>query len=443
MNKRNNKNIVGLSNKFLPLEKAQKYNEHFNTHKMPFFNKPQKTDEGFLIVDVVITEPGVLPYTYRNFDGTEFVQNEFLDSSVYAKEFLNSCEGAPFVLEHPKNSQGALTDVTPENYNTVVMGVVTNPRVDTETGKVLGTLKIWNTDVIHKIETKELEEISSGYKCRVIPEQGNYEGTPYDVRQTNMIMNHLALVEEGRAGDSVKVLYNSKNIKYSNEFENFLRSENNMKKTKEQLEAEKRLKASKENTGTPPPVEAPALPAVVKANPQDLEGSKGVFNQESFMEMMKKLFEMFQGQQAPVMNQSPDVPKKVEGVGAAPPVEQIKKEVLNSFNALITNSVQSQVLQQNQEVSETYAKAQAVLGADVREVASKFNTLDGFRRHVLVDYIKMEKDIVDRLNSIQVKAYYDVHTEQCKKDINQPRLNSYDQYSPDEVVMSISEFANA
>lgn len=442
MNKRNNKNNNGLSNKFLPLEQAQKYNEHFNVHNMPFFNKPQKTDEGFLIVDVVITEPGVLPYTYRNSDGTEFVQNEYLDSSVYAKEFLESCEGAPFVLDHPKNSQGVYVDVTPENFREVTNGALFNPRVDTATGKVLGTLKVWDKDVINKIETKELSEISGGYKCRVIPEQGNYEGTPYSVRQTNMILNHLALVDEGRAGDSVRVLFNSNNIKYSNEFQNFLRSKE-MLKTKKGIEAEKlKLEADKKNTGTPPPVEAPALPAV-KANPQDIEGSKGVFNQESFMEMMKKLFEMFQGQQAPVMNQSPDVPKKVEGVGAAPPVEEIKKEVLNSFNALITNSVQAQVLQQNQEVSETYAKAQAVLGADVREVASKYNTLDGFRRHVLIDYIKMEKDNVDRLNSVQVKAYYDVHTEQCKKDINQPRLNSYDQYSPDEVVMSISEFANA
>lgn len=442
MNKRNNKNITGLSNKFLPDREAKKYNEHFNKHAMPFFNPPRKTEEGFLEVDVVIIEPGVLPYTYMNSDGSKFVQNEFLDNSVYAKEFLESCNGAPFVTQHPENISGQLVNVTPENFRQVTNGVLINPRIDKGTGKVIGTLKVWDTDTINSIETKELSEISGGYKCRVIPEQGNYEGQPYDLRQSNMILNHLALVDEGRAGDSVRILFNSKEVQYSEQFENFLRSENNMKKTKEQLEAEKLLK---QNTGTPLPIEKKDELVNTEHLDDKLEGSKGVFNQEGFMELMKKLFEMFQGQQQPsIVNQgNPEIPKKVEGVGAAPRIEDVKKEVLNSFNALVTNSVQETVIKHNAEVQDTYAKANAVLGADLREVASRFSTLDKFRRNVLIEYIKMDKDVVDRLNSMEVKAYYDAETKIAKRDITQPRRNFSNYQGDDEIVMSISEYANA
>lgn len=459
MNKRNNKHIKhnlsadekaknnqGLSNKFLSDKEAQKYNEHFNKHAMPFFNPPKKSDEGFLEVDVVIIEPGVLPYTYMNSDGTEFVQQEFLDSSIYAKEFLESCNGAPFVLEHPINNSGQLVNVTPENYDEVTKGVLINPRIDSATGKVLGTLKVWDKNVINSIENKELSEISGGYKCRVVPEQGNYEGTPYNLRQTNMILNHLALVDEGRAGNSVRILFNSKKVQYSEQFENFMRSEK-MPKTKEQIEADKKNEALKGNTGTPPALEQEV--ENVHEGSEGLEGSKGLFNQEDadkFISMMKKFMGMFNNPAAniPVQNQgTPDVPKKVEGAGAAPRIEDVKKEVLNSFNSMITGSIQSRVLQDTREVQDTYARAQAVIGADVQEIASKFNSLDSFRRNILIEHIKMNKDIVDRLNSIEVKAYYDVETKLAKRDITQPRRNSSNYQGTDEVFMSIQEFANA
>lgn len=43
-------------------------------------------------------------------------------------------------------------------------------------------------------------ELSCGYTCEVIPEEGEFEGERFDHRQKKIVYDHVAVVEQGRAG---------------------------------------------------------------------------------------------------------------------------------------------------------------------------------------------------------------------------------------------------
>jgi len=225
-------------------------NTFHNIQTSRFFNKPSRTElEGFLVVDVVIAEPGVLPYVYSDGEGGEVIQKELLDHSIFNAAFIESCNGCPFVLEHPQDENGEFTDVTTENYSELVKGTLFNPRIDKSNGRLIGTLKIFDPDVIDLIESRELSEVSQGYTCQILNESGTFEGEAYDVRQTNLVMNHLALVNEGRAGDSVRVLFNSKR---SNKFvlDYIKEKESVMKLTQAEIEKLAYLRSKKVNSLT-------------------------------------------------------------------------------------------------------------------------------------------------------------------------------------------------
>ncbi len=66
-------------------------------------------------------------------------------------------------------------------------------------------LSITDAEAIEAIERGERIELSSCYRYDPVFEQGEFEGKPYDFIMTNIRGNHVALVEEGRAGSDVAV----------------------------------------------------------------------------------------------------------------------------------------------------------------------------------------------------------------------------------------------
>jgi uncharacterized protein len=66
-------------------------------------------------------------------------------------------------------------------------------------------LKIFSERLAKLIEQGK-QELSIGYRCDYEPNRGQYNGNSYDFIQRNIRGNHLALVDEGRAGHDVKVL---------------------------------------------------------------------------------------------------------------------------------------------------------------------------------------------------------------------------------------------
>ena len=67
------------------------------------------------------------------------------------------------------------------------------------------SLVVWARDAIDGIETQRQKELSSAYRYTAVMEPGEYNGEMYDGRMTNIIGNHVALVEVGRAGPDVVV----------------------------------------------------------------------------------------------------------------------------------------------------------------------------------------------------------------------------------------------
>lgn len=68
------------------------------------------------------------------------------------------------------------------------------------------SLCVWDSEAIALIDAQELDELSSAYHYVPVMEPGTTpEGEAYDGRMTDILGNHLALVEVGRAGPDVVV----------------------------------------------------------------------------------------------------------------------------------------------------------------------------------------------------------------------------------------------
>lgn len=67
------------------------------------------------------------------------------------------------------------------------------------------SLVVWEKDAIDGIESDEKKELSSSYRYRADMTPGTYKGESYDGVMRDIIGNHVALVEEGRAGTDVVV----------------------------------------------------------------------------------------------------------------------------------------------------------------------------------------------------------------------------------------------
>ena len=135
-------------------------------------------------------------------EGSGLVNVFFPEDSVFSPSTLDSAQMKPVTLGHPEGF------VNTENYNDVSVGHLGNdiyPFDDMLSGSVMITKK----DAIESVEGG-IEETSIGYYVNVIKESGDFNGVSYDYRVTGPIeINHLAIVEDGRSGKTVRI-YNEK-----------------------------------------------------------------------------------------------------------------------------------------------------------------------------------------------------------------------------------------
>lgn len=154
---------------------------------------------GFLEVDATIARVGV--QAYMTADG---VRRELRPEDAVASSAI-TFKSKPLTLNHP--SDGA---VTADNFSKVVVGFV--PDIEYKDGllSTLSPLIIQDAKAIQAASTSH-QQLSAGYLVDLVDESGvwvdvhgvqgdkgkKYE---YDAIQTNIRANHVALVEEGRAG---------------------------------------------------------------------------------------------------------------------------------------------------------------------------------------------------------------------------------------------------
>lgn len=160
----------------------------------------RKTEDGFLMVKGRATRCGVL--RYRNPDGTYRYELRHPDDVINPLS-LNTLAGVPLTIEHPP----AL--LNPQNVGQYQVGAISNRVEATDDGFVEVVINVHRGDAIDYLEQGRKRMLSCGYRCDVAEEQGEYNGQRYTHRQRNIRYNHVCLTDDGRAGETVRVVMDS------------------------------------------------------------------------------------------------------------------------------------------------------------------------------------------------------------------------------------------
>jgi len=155
------------------------------------------TKEGFLICfDVPLARTGMQEYHPLELPivqpkvGEPMIKVHRHPEEVFAPRTLASFSGKPLVDEHPED------DVTPDTWRLLAMGTIMDPRRGDgpDSDVIVGTVMVYDRDAIEMILADDKIEVSVGYDA-------DYEQiAPGEAVQKNIIVNHVALVSQGRCG---------------------------------------------------------------------------------------------------------------------------------------------------------------------------------------------------------------------------------------------------
>lgn len=156
--------------------------------------KPEITDQGFLRADAYCARSGI--HLYRNLDGT--TRREWRPpEEVFRADSLATWEDAPVTLGHPAR---LLTSDTARDHTRG--WIRERPRQDGDWATT--RLTISDKDAIAK--AKAGCQLSMGYRVDYEPTPGvTPDGQRYDGIQRNIRINHIALVDTGRAGPGATI----------------------------------------------------------------------------------------------------------------------------------------------------------------------------------------------------------------------------------------------
>jgi len=157
-------------------------------------SKFQVTPEGFLVGRATITNIGV--FTYLRGDGS-VVRELRSPKEVFKAESLASLAGKPIVNGHPQER------VTDENISRYQVGSV-GQQILGDNVYVSADTTITDPAAVEAVKNGK-REFSCGYSCNVRPEHGRWLGMEYDAVQEDIIYNHLAIVDQARAGDTARI----------------------------------------------------------------------------------------------------------------------------------------------------------------------------------------------------------------------------------------------
>lgn len=151
-------------------------------------NRTIDKDTGYLYCkDAIFGHTGVQEYYASEIgeDGNRIVKVHRLPEDVFSDEAMASIEGKSVTRLHPDEM------VNSKNYRYYDVGTILKVWQDGE--NVLGNIVIKDMETIEDITEHRLEALSLGYTAKLIDiGDGEY-------KQTNITVNHLAVVKRGRA----------------------------------------------------------------------------------------------------------------------------------------------------------------------------------------------------------------------------------------------------
>lgn len=160
------------------------------------------TGDGYLVTTARSVRTGVQIYA-----GSEVGRPDLARVNVYRapedvfhKDSLQSFSHAPVTLDHPAEA------VTADNWSKLAVGEVsTDAQMDEASGWVRLPLVLKDAKAISAVQSGK-RELSAGYSCELLWGDGVApDGTPYHARQTNIKINHLAVVDRARAGKEARI----------------------------------------------------------------------------------------------------------------------------------------------------------------------------------------------------------------------------------------------
>lgn len=152
---------------------------------------------------------GVFPYTGEqiDYDGALGLEPKKIywvfrgPDELFNPEAIKSFNGLPIRIGHVMLGKG-FAPVDKESAD----GCIFNVRQSLDMPEYLIAEFCIYTEKMQDVLNKgKIKELSLGYRCQYVPCIGSYNGKPYEFKQVNLRGNHLALVEHGRCGSSVRV----------------------------------------------------------------------------------------------------------------------------------------------------------------------------------------------------------------------------------------------
>jgi hypothetical protein len=150
--------------------------------------------------NVIMGRTGTQQYSTKELgiqtsDGKNYIVNvNRHEEDVFHPDTLKSIEGMSVTIGHPKDDKGNVMFVTTKNVDNLSVGTILNVR--REGDNLVGDIVIDDERAIEMVVNKEVRELSLGYDTKY--ELDGEEA----LKQTNIIVNHLAIVEKGRAGNA-------------------------------------------------------------------------------------------------------------------------------------------------------------------------------------------------------------------------------------------------
>lgn len=160
----------------------------------------RKTQDGYLVADTLTARTGIQLYTADELglNRSGFVRVYRPEDQVFDKASLASYAHKPVTDDHPREA------VTAENWKQLAHGAV-GDEVARDGEFVRVPLIIMDKVLIDKVEAGKAE-LSAGYTCDVEFTSGVApDGQTYDAIQKNIRINHVAVVDRGRAGPKARI----------------------------------------------------------------------------------------------------------------------------------------------------------------------------------------------------------------------------------------------
>lgn len=160
----------------------------------------RKTKDGYLVADVRCARTGIQVYAGYEVGKPDMAEVKVYRpaAEVFSRDAMASYAFRPATVGHPPEG------VTADNWRKEAVGT-TGGDITRDGGFVRVPLLLMDAGAIETVAAGT-REISMGYDCRLDWTPGTTpDGQAYDAVQRDLRMNHLAIVERGRAGAECRV----------------------------------------------------------------------------------------------------------------------------------------------------------------------------------------------------------------------------------------------